>query len=500
MKAYYLFFIISFLASIVSCRQTAGPQADHEHNENLYLTSYNADFEVFAEATPFVRGSTSEILAHFTWLKDFKPLESGKVTAKLMIGNSKTGQTVETPVKPGIYRFSVTPENEGDGKLVFEIVAEQGTSIITVDDIKVYSNEHDAFHAAEDAAPGTVNGAIFTKEQSWKIDFSTEVIDKQSFGQVIRTIGQIQPTSGDERIITAKTSGIVIFSGENVVDGRPVNAGQSLFSIDASGMADNNLSVRLSETESEYNRAKAEYERKAALAKDRIVSQSDLLRAETELANAEANYNNLRRNFSAGRQSVSSPIKGFITNVLVRNGQFTEAGQPVLVVSQNQNLYIKAEIQPKHFNQLNNITGVNFRQLQNNNSYTLEELGGKLVSFGKSTDLSNPLIPVIFQINNRAGFLPGSFIEMFIRVQFQNETLSVPNEAIVEEMGNYFLYVQLTPELFDKRLIRKGETDGLRTEILSGISEGERVVGKGAIMVKLAQSAGAIDPHAGHVH
>jgi RND family efflux transporter MFP subunit len=265
-------------------------------------------------------------------------------------------------------------------------------------------------------------------------------------------------------------------------------------------MADNNLSVRQAEAQNEYNRAKAEYERKAELAKDRIVSESELLRAKTEMDNAQANYDNLRQNFSSGRQSVSSPISGYITNVLVRNGEFASAGQPVLSVSQNKNLFVKAEIRPKYFNTLNNISTVTFRTMENKRSFTLEELNGRIVSFGKSADLSNPLLPVVFQISNRAGLIPGSFIELFIKTQSQTEKLTVDNEAIVEEMGKHFVYVQVTPELFEKRPVTIAATDGIRTEITVGLSEGERIITKGAIFVKLAQAAGAIDPHEGHVH
>ncbi|MEA5043688.1 MAG: efflux RND transporter periplasmic adaptor subunit, partial [Petrimonas sp.] len=313
-------------------------------------------------------------------------------------------------------------------------------------------------------------------------------------------IGQIQPSPGDERIVTAKTGGIVLFPGDNVVEGKAIGAGQTLFAIDGSSMADNNLSVRFSEAQNEYNRAKAEYDRKAELAKEKIVSQSELLRVKTEMDNARVNFNNLQKNFSAGKQSVNSPIGGFITGVLVRNGEYAAAGQPVLKVSQNKDLFVKAELRPKYFEKLNQISTVTFRLLENKATYTLEELNGRIVSFGKSADIANPLLPVVFQIDNRAGFLPGSFIEMFIKTQAQGEVLTVANEAIVEEMGNYFVYVQLTPELFEKRPVKRGQTDGLRTEITAGVSEVERVVSKGAILVKLAQAAGAIDVHSGHVH
>jgi hypothetical protein len=48
--------------------------------------------------------------------------------------------------------------------------------------------------------------------------------------------------------------------------------------------------------------------------------------------------------------------------------------------------------------------------------------------------------------------------------------------------------------------VKIGSTDGLKTEITKGISATERIVSKGAVLVKLAQSSGALDAHSGHVH
>lgn len=502
MKTRNLFAALLFAIAITGCARNNGnvSTGEHAHDENLQLTAYSNDFEVFAEATPFVVGQPSDILSHFSYLENFKPLTEGSVTVSLIVGTDGIRQTLEQPTRTGIYKFSLQPAVAGTGKLVFDITTPEGTSQITVPNIKVYTDAHDAQHDAADAAVTSSNGAVFTKEQSWKVDFATDVARREAFGQIIRTTAQIQPSQGDERVVTAKAGGVVHFPDDNVVEGKAVNAGQALFSIDGSGMADNNLSVRYAEAESEYNRTKAEYERKAELAKEDIVSQSDLLKAKTDFTNAETVYNNLRQNFSAGRQNISSPIGGYITRVLVRNGQFAETGQAVLVVLQNRNLLIKAELQPKYFDILGNITSANFRILDNNRTYKLEELDGRVVSYGKSTDINNPLIPVVFQVKNTAGLLSGSFVEMYIKTQTNAQAVTVPNEAIVEEMGNYFVFAQLTPEFFEKRAVKKGVTDGIRTEITEGVSAGDRVVSKGAILVKLAQASGALDAHSGHVH
>jgi membrane fusion protein, heavy metal efflux system len=500
MKTYNLVWVLLTAISLIACVNTPdGTTEDHEHDESLRLTAYNNDFEVFAEAVPFVVGQQSEILAHFTWLENFKPLKEGKITVSLIVGTEGIRQSIEEPLRDGIFLFSLKPLTMGTGKLIFDIHTSDGHSQLIVPDVKIFDNDHDAQHAAADAVESGSNGILFTKEQSWKVDFATEEARSEPFGQIIRTIAQIQPAPGDEKVIVAKAGGIVSFSGSGIIGGQSVNAGQVLFTIDSGDLADNNLGVRYNEAVSELNRAKADYERKKELAKDRIVSERDLMEAETAFKNAEVNFNHLHRNFSAGKQTVSSSMNGFVKQVMVRNGEYVAAGEPVLVVSQNRDLHIKAEIQPRYFEALGTISAVNFKVLNSNLTYNLEDLKGKIISYGKSVDLQNPLIPLVFQVQNSAGLLPGSFVEMYIHLRTSNQALTVSRESIIEEMGAYFVFVQITPEFFEKRPVVVGKTDGFRTEIMQGLSVSERVVSKGAILVKLAQVSGQLDTH-GHAH
>lgn len=504
MKSYILFAVLFTAATVAGCgshqHEHAATEGGHVHEENLQLTAYSDDFEVYAEATPFVTGETSDVLSHFTFLRNFKPLETGKVTATLIIGTEKVSQMLENPTRPGIYKFVLTPKVAGKGKILFDIQTTTGNSQIIVPEITVYQDKHDAQHAASTAVATSSNGVAFIKEMSWKVDFSTVPCLKEPFGAIIRTMAQVQPSQGDERVVTAKTSGIVVIPEAGLVDGKSVSAGQTLFYIESSDMADNNLSVRYQEAESNYSLTKKEYERKQELAKDKIVSESDLLQAKANYETAQAVYNNLRRNFTAGRHSVTAPISGFVKQLLVRNGEYIEAGEPIVSVSQNRNLFIKAEIQPKYYSLLNNISGAKFRILNDDAIYSLDDLNGRLVSYGKSVETNRPLLPIVFQVDNTVEMLPGSFVEMYIRSRGEQSVITVPNVSLVEEMGNYFVYVQLTPEYFEKREVKIGQTDGERTEILSGLNGQERVVAKGAVLVKLAQATGSLDAESGHAH
>jgi RND family efflux transporter MFP subunit len=509
MKSQIIILLISIAAPL--CLASCGGSATKSnrspegaaHEEKLTLTAYSRDVEVYAEVTPLVAGQPSSVVAHFSRLDSFKPLTEGTVTVSLIAGGDSIAQTLGEPERPGVYRFTLQPAAAGEGKLAFGVATPGGTSQVVIPDVRVYADALEAQHAADSAADAAAPGSsdvVFTKEQSWKVDFATEEATPAPFGEVIKVVAKILPAQGDERVVAAQSSGMVIFGSGGVVEGKTVGAGQALLSIESEGMADNNLSVRYAEARSEYGRAKAEYERKKALAQDKIASESELLRAQTELDNAEAVYRNLRKNFSAGRQVVSSPMSGFVRQVWVRNGEYVAAGQPVATIAQSRDLLIRAELQPKYYGVLGAITSANIRVMGSSSAYTLEELGGKVVSFGKSADVSNPLIPVIFQVKNSVGLLPGSFVELYIKTQTRSRAIALPNEAIVEEMGSFFVFVQRTPELFEKRPIRTGAMDGFRTEITDGVSAGERVVSKGAIFVKLTQAAGGVDTEAGHAH
>lgn len=473
---------------------------DHGHQDNLQLTAYNSDFEMYADANPFVVGQACTILSHFSFLSDFKPLDSAEVTLSLIVGNDGIRQTLATATRPGIYKFTLSPTHAGKGKLIYDIHIGDSISRMVVNDIEVFADAHQANEAAHNAIISNSNAVSFTKEQSWKINFATEEVAYEPFGEVIKTTAQVLPSQGDERIVVAKSSGVVTFSNAKITEGTPVAAGQQLFSIESSNMADNNMSVRYAEASNNYELAKTEYERKQHLAKDKIVSTSELQRAKAEYENAKAVYETIKNNFSQSGQKVTSPIGGYVCQLMVKNGEYVEAGKPIMSVSQNKKLYIRAELQPRYYSVLNNITTANFRIPKTNTSYRLEDLEGKLISFGKSADNGNVLIPVTFEMNNSVGLLSGSFVDLYIKTQSDSPMLTVANGALIEEMGNFFVFVQLTPELFEKREIQKGATDGYRTAVLGGLKAGERVVSKGAVLVKLAQASGALDPHAGHVH
>lgn len=531
MKKISYLIVAGLMASLsISCHhQEAVEHEHHDHGEQM--TAYSNNYELFAEMPAFVVGEQGNVVAYLTKLSNFKPLDSARVSFVLKVGDKEQRVSLNTE-KRGMYQFSMKPEAAGCGSAMFEVERSGEVESVGFGHLHVYAN-HEAVHNHSHSHEGhnheghnheghnheghnhshghnheghghehgtsNSNSITFTKEQSWKVDFATEVVEGIRFGRVIKTSAQVQPSQGDEREVAAKASGIVIFNNPNLVEGAAVTAGQRLFTIESSGMADNNMGVKFQEATANYQMAKAEYERKQELAADRIVSQSELQRAKMEFENAKAVYDNLKTNFSSKGQLLSAPMSGYVKNILVKNGSYVEAGQPIMTITQNKDLVIRAEVQPRYFQDLSHIVGATIKLMNSDEVYDINANGGSC-TFGRSTDPSNPLIPVTFKFRNTVNLLSGGFVTLYIRTQNDEEVVTVANTGIIEEMGAHFVFVQISPIQFEKREVTLGVTDGLRTVVASGLKAGERVVSKGALMVKLAEGAGALDPHAGHVH
>lgn len=344
------------------------------------------------------------------------------------------------------------------------------------------------------------NVAVFSNEMAAKVGLETVQCRLEPMGQTIRTMAMVMPAQTDEFVITAKSEGVAVIPPSGLIAGQSVRRGQTLLAIDGGSMVDNSLEVRYREAQAAMEQAKQEYERKQALAVDGIVSESELLASKTEFEKADAMFSSLNRGWSQGRLAVTSPVDGYLQNVLVCNGDHVEAGRQLATVCRNGSQLLEAQVQSRYFGLLEDIAGANIRVPETGQTWSLEQLGGSLKSYAKSLEPGSPLLPVVFQVNHTAGLLPGSYVEMFIRLRGRNQVVQVPASALIEEMGEYFVYVWLELDEYEKRLVRIGQTDGMNVEILSGLEAGETVVSKGAVLVKLSQSSGKLDAHAGHVH
>jgi membrane fusion protein, heavy metal efflux system len=235
------------------------------------------------------------------------------------------------------------------------------------------------------------------------------------------------------------------------------------------------------------------------LIKDKLVTQADFQAAKLRMQNAEIALKNLNRNYSAAGKSLSSPISGFVKEIMVSEGQFVSAGQPLATVTKNRRLVLRADVSLKDADRISSIREANFTINQNDHTYNTKELNGKQLTIAKTISTNTPYIPLHIQIDGKPGIIPGSFAEVYLKTTPIENALAIPLTALIEEQGVFYAYVQTAGESFQKRELKLGANDGQKVQVLSGISEGERVVTKGAYQIKLSQASGTMPAH-GHEH
>lgn len=334
---------------------------------------------------------------------------------------------------------------------------------------------------------------VLEPEKAKAAGVTVETVHPGVFHGVIHTSGKVMSASCDETTVVATISGRVT-PKDHVSEGLKISSGTTLFTITSAGMqvAEGDPVQR---AKIEFEKAERDYTRAQLLIKDKIISEKDLAVAKAEYEAAKLTYTSVQRSRSAGGVVVTAPRGGFIKQCLVNGGDYVEAGQPLAIITQNQHLYLRAEVPERRFNELNSIKCAKFKTSYSDRLYDITDMGGHIQSYGRSAEVNNSYIPVIFEFNNTGDVVQGSYAEIYLITNDRENVISVPLSSLTEEQGLHYVYIQVDEEGYRKQEVSLGESDGERVEILKGLKAGQKVVTKGAIQVKLASASNVIPAH-----
>jgi len=304
--------------------------------------------------------------------------------------------------------------------------------------------------------------------------------------------GEIIGTVGDERTISATASGILMYSADVLV-GKSVTSGSTIFKIVSGGIADHNLEAHFLKSKSELEKATSHYERKQLLYESNAISKTDLEEAKLEFELARTEYNSIANGYSSGGKVVQAGSNGFVKQLFKAEGDFVEAGDQLAIIAQNKKLMLKAHVSQTDQAHLPMIVSANFGL--NGEVHSITEFNGKLISYGRNVSQNEPKIPVHFELDNLKDLMVGSFVEVYIQTGVGQPTVVIPVDALLEDYGHYSVVVQVTGENFELRDVELGLSDGINVQVLRGVKAGERVVLDGSYQVKMAKMSGKIPAH-----
>ncbi len=291
-------------------------------------------------------------------------------------------------------------------------------------------------------------------------------------------------------VLGAPVSGRV--TAVNVVTGSQVRAGDALLTIHSGDVAQ----VRSQLAQAREVRALSEI--RAARAQQLLSlgagSQAESQEASTALASARTEERRAQNTLSAlggvGAGSdyvLRSPIDGTVMerHVDVGNAVGADLGQPLVTVADLATVWAEADVYEQD---------LAYVRVGQSARITVPALSdrtyrGKIAHVGEMVDPSTRTALARVTLDNPDGALrPGMFVEMLVDVAMQ-ATGIVPSSALLSRRDRLFVFVELRPNVFRQREVQIGAQTADQVVILSGVSPGERVVTRGAILLDAEANA-----------
>lgn len=366
------------------------------------------------------------------------------------------------------------------------------------EDAHDHEAEVDGAHVHDEHAEGEAahsDEIILTPEKAKVAGVVVKDIQPSTFRQVIRTSGEVLAAQGDEATVVATTAGIVSFPTP-MVEGKSVGKGSNLMVVSARNLAEGEPAER---ARIAYEAAKDEYDRAQKLVDSGIVSKKEFATIKETYENARLGYEALVSQAGKTGQRILAPISGYVKTCLVKEGDYVTVGQPLMTLTQNRRLFLRAEVSERYYKYLSGVVSANFKTPYDDRVYALDELHGRVLSYGKSTDDSLFYLPITFEFDNRVDVVPGSYVEIYLLSGEMKDVMVLPKTAITEEQGVNFVYLQVDAEGYKKQEVKLGADNGREVQVLSGVHAGDKVVVEGAYHVKLASASNAIPAHT-HEH
>jgi RND family efflux transporter MFP subunit len=220
-----------------------------------------------------------------------------------------------------------------------------------------------------------------------------------------------------------------------------------------------------------------------------IAAGKDLAAAEANLAAARAELSALENravgaNSSANARSVAlvAPISGVVGAFTLAAGEEVAAGQTLLTVTNINKVYVEAQVYDRDLAAVQ--VGNKFLVTCSTDDHKTAEV--RLISQAQTMNTGNQSQRVLFEMDNPQGdFKIGEFVSLKALQAQTNRQISVPNSALTEINGRTAVFLKHAPEEFELAYVQTGEDDGVRTLILKGLDEDEKVVVGGAYEVKM---------------
>jgi membrane fusion protein (multidrug efflux system) len=294
-------------------------------------------------------------------------------------------------------------------------------------------------------------------------------------------------------------------------EGQPVRKGQKLYVIEQSkysaayAQAEGNLQV----AKANYEKTKKDAERYSKLGEQGMTTKQRVEYSETDLENAKnqvtiAEAGLQRAGNDLTHTVITAPFDGTIGISMVKLGTFITAGSTQLnTISSDDPIAVDFAISEKEIGRFMALKQMKFNK--NDSLFTIVlpdktiyPYSGSIELFDRAVDPQTGTLKIRLKFPNPKRLIrAGMTCSVRVLNRNENKMVLIPYKAIVEQMGEYFVYV-VEQDTARQHKVAMGAQVSNKVVIMNGLNPGEKIVVDGIQKLKngvAVQLAPPVDPN-----
>lgn len=213
---------------------------------------------------------------------------------------------------------------------------------------------------------------------------------------------------------------------------------------------------------------------------------------------SSAQVEQIERNGEVRRTlTLHAPFGGFVVEKMVQTGQAVDAGMPLYRLADLSNVWVEADVyeQDMRFVRLGEMVHVEFA------AYPGESQQGRISYIYPDVRSDTRTARVRIELANPGGRIkPGMYATVNLDAPLSERAVLVPRDAVMHSGTHAMVFVEEAPGMYRAREVQVGTEVQGRTQILSGLIAGERVVSRANFLIDSESRLmdGGADAHMNH--
>lgn len=349
--------------------------------------------------------------------------------------------------------------------------------------------------------------ASLTEEQMKSVGVTLGTVEMKELTSTIKANGLLSVPNSNKATITSLYGGII--KTINIQVGSIVKKGQVIATIanpEYIQLQEDYLTTnsRITYAEQEFRRQRELFDNDAGAKKNLQSADAELKTLRTKRASLlkqlqmmGINPGNVNNGNMRSGLVITAPISGTISSITAQIGSYVDISSPVATVIDNGSIHLDLQVFEKDLPKMRVGQIVHFKLTNNPET----EYDAKIYSIGSSFENESKTISMHCEvIGNKAGLIDGMNITGIVSLD-KSVTPAVPNEAIVESDGKFYVFIQTDKKAeeehgekgkphpktlnFEKVEVVKGTSDMGYTAItpVGNIPDNAKIVVKSAFFV-----------------